>query len=113
MFDTNRRWCVDAAALGYLFPDSKIICCVRDPVDILNSFEHLFRRHPVVGSIYNCNQNMNVYQRAAYLLQPDCVVGYALAALRDAFYGPEKKRLIIIEYKDLAAYPQAHSSPSS
>lgn len=105
IFDTNRRWCADASILANLFPDCRIICCVRNPVDVVNSFEHLIRRNPVAGAVICNNQNTTVFQRVPIMMAHDGVVGYALNAFRDAWYGPEKKRLIVIEYEALAAEP--------
>jgi sulfotransferase len=105
IFDTNRRWCADASVIAHLYPTSRIICCVRDPVDIVNSFEHLIRKNPVAGTVICNNQNTTVFTRVPIIMAADGVVGYALNALRDAWYGPEKRRLIIMEYKDLASQP--------
>jgi sulfotransferase len=105
IFDTNRRWCADASALAHLFPPCRIICCVRNPVDVVNSFEHLIRKNPVAGAVICNNQNTTVFQRVPIIMALDGVVGYALNALRDAWFGPEKARLIIVEYENLASRP--------
>ena len=39
VFDTNRLWCSRMAALASLFPESKVIACVRDPIWVIDSFE--------------------------------------------------------------------------
>jgi hypothetical protein len=78
---------------------------VRDPVDIVNSFEHLIRKNPVAGTVICNNQNTTVFTRVPIIMAADGVVGYALNAFRDAWHGPEKKRLIVVEYKDLAGDP--------
>jgi sulfotransferase len=105
IFDTNRRWCADASVLANLFPKCRIICCVRDPVDVVNSFEHLIRKNPIAGAVICNNQNTTVFQRVPIIMAADGVVGYALQALRDALAGPERERLLVIEYADLASKP--------
>jgi sulfotransferase len=105
VFDTNRRWCADASVIAHLYPTSRIICCVREPEYIVNSFEHLIRKNPVAGTAICNNQNTTVFTRVPIIMAADGVVGYALNAFRDAWYGPEKKRLYVIEYKNLAAQP--------
>ena len=105
VFDTNRRWAADASVLAHLFPKSRIICCVRDPVDVVNSFEHLIRKNPIAGTVICNNQNTTVFTRVPIIMAADGVVGYALNAFRDAWFGPEKRRLLLVEYKDLASHP--------
>ena len=105
IFDTNRRWCADSSVIAHLYPASRIICCVRDPVDVVNSFEHLIRKNPIAGAVICNNQNTTVFQRVPIIMAADGVVGYALNAFRDAWYGSEKARLIIVEYENLASRP--------
>jgi sulfotransferase len=106
IFDTHRRWCADASLIAKVFPDSKIICCVREPTHVVDSFERLFRKNPLVASVMiQSDVQATVYERVAILLQPTGVVGYALNALHDAFYGPERKRLFLMEYVNLARKP--------
>ena len=45
IFDTNRGWTTKLPALVELFPDAKMICCVRNPAWILDSVESLIRRN--------------------------------------------------------------------
>jgi sulfotransferase len=107
VFDTNRRWCADIAMLGRLFPKSRVIACVRQPAHVVDSFERLFQKHPyAVSTITKCKTEGTVYDRAATLLAIDGVVGYAYNALREAFYGANSHRLIILEYVNLAKAPK-------
>ena len=39
IFDSGREWTSKTHLLKHLFPYTKILCCVRDVVSILNSFE--------------------------------------------------------------------------
>jgi sulfotransferase len=107
IFDSNRRWCADASMLAMTFPRSRIICCVREPTHIVDSFERMFRHSPMVAStIIQSDVHATVYQRVQILMQPMGVVGYALNAFRDAYYGPQADRLFIMEYMDLAQHPR-------
>ena len=45
VFDTNRLWCAKLPAVTQLFPDAKVICCVRDVSWIMDSIERLVRRN--------------------------------------------------------------------
>ena len=44
VFDTNRNWCARLSLLDALFPQSKVICCVRDVAWIFDSIERLIRK---------------------------------------------------------------------
>ncbi len=57
VFDTSRRWCAHMGLLDQLFPESKVIACVRDPRAVVDSFERVFARHPtylsrIIGGEY-------------------------------------------------------------
>ena len=45
VFDTNRVWCTKLPALTQLFPEARVICCVRDISWIMDSIERLVRRN--------------------------------------------------------------------
>lgn len=105
-FDNNRRWTANASLLGKLFPASKIICCVRSPAEIVDSFERLFQANPLTLSvIFGALANTTPYERAREIMKSTGVLGWSLAAFSGAFYGPERERLVVVEYDDLARYP--------
>ena len=45
VFDTSRVWTSKTSLLKMLYPDTKIICCVRDLPWILDSFERIFAKN--------------------------------------------------------------------
>src|SRR5882672_12117501 len=45
VFDTNRLWCAKLPALAALFPQAKVIACVRDIPWVLDSLERLVQRN--------------------------------------------------------------------
>lgn len=108
VFDNNRRWLANVALLHDLFPESKIICLVRSPVEIIDSFERLFRAHPLSTSVITGSMaNKTVYGRTDDIMASGGVLGFAWAALKDAFFGPHAKKLFLLEYNDLAESPGA------
>lgn len=107
VFDTNRMWNARLPALAQLFPDAKVICCVRDLGWIIDSFERLHIRNPFEPSgIYGFDTGGTVYSRAAQLSNGAGVVGYALNALREAMAGPFSDRLLLVEYDALCSKPE-------
>lgn len=106
VFDNNRRWCTHLPLLLKIFPQAKIICCVRPIPHVLDSIERLVRANPMeISAIYGFEPNMTVYDRVHLLMKPGGLVGYALNAVRDAFYGPHRDRLVMVEYSELAQHP--------
>jgi sulfotransferase len=106
-FDNNRRWATNADLLSKLYPDCKIICCVRNPVAIIDSLERLLRRNALTLSSLVNSSNTTVYSRVVQYLEPSGgLFGFAWAGLRDAFYGPQRDRLLFMNYDHLAQYPR-------
>jgi len=107
VFDNNRRWVANTALLAELYPSSKIICCLRSPAAVVDSFEVLFRKNPTYLSVaYGGKANLTVYERVGAIMASDGVVGFSLNAFRDAFYGPHRKNLLLVNYDDLCRFPR-------
>jgi sulfotransferase len=108
ILDNNRRWTANIALLANLFPECKIVCCVRPPAAIVDSFEQLFQANPMdLSVVYGSRTNTTVYDRVSEVMCGTGVLGYALNALRSAYYGPHADRLVFVNYDDLARFPQA------
>jgi sulfotransferase len=106
VFDTNRAWCTKLPALGQLFPTARVICCVRDIGWIMDSIERLVRRNAFeLSGMFGFEPGGTVYTRVNRIAASDGLVGYALDALREAFFGEDANRLILIEYQALTRAP--------
>lgn len=106
VFDTNRYWCTRLTALKTLFPDSRIIACVRDIRWVLDSVERLVRRNAFQpSSIFNYSSDGTVYTRVENLLRNDGLVGYAYNALKEAFFGEDNANLMLLRYETLVSDP--------
>lgn len=106
IFDTNRAWCARMPALSSLFPDSRVIACVRQVSWIIDSVERLVRRNVFSpSSIFNYTLGGTVYTRANGLASADGMVGYPFDALKEAFYGEHSSRLMLVQYETLASNP--------
>lgn len=106
IFDTNRGWCSKLPALAQLFSEAKIICCVRDIVWVLDSFERMYLKNPMRRSkMFNEAEGGTVYGRVDSLAHRSRTVGFAWTALKEAFYGKWSASLLLVEYELLAAEP--------
>lgn len=107
LFDTNRDWPAWLPSLTRLYPNVKMICCVRSIVAIANDFEHLTRRNPLeVSKLYDFDPKATVYGRVERLMSAKGPIGRAFNAFREGYYGLDSDRLLVVEYKELASSPQ-------
>lgn len=107
VFDTNRMWTSRVAAVRKLFPESKMICCVRNPAWVMDSVERLIRRNAFdVSRIFNnAQERSTVYTRADALLNPHRMIGFAWSALKEAYYSENSDMLLLVDYDLLASRP--------
>ncbi|ABC29954.1 conserved hypothetical protein [Hahella chejuensis KCTC 2396] len=107
IFDTNRMWPARLHQLVELFDNFKVICCVRNPAWVMDSFERVCRSNPFEYSrMFNPQSRQTVYTRCEALAAESGSVGMALTALKEAFYGELSERLLLIDYDLLTQYPQ-------
>lgn len=107
IFDTNRLWCAKLSLIRELFPEAKIICCVRNIAWIMDSIERLIRRNAFDVSLLfnNPAERATVYSRTEALSQGGRLVGFAYNALKEAFYSEDSHKLLIVDYDLLAKRP--------
>jgi sulfotransferase len=108
IFDTNRQWCARLPALLDLFPQAKVIACVRNVAWIMDSLERLYRANPYENTklFADDNERNTVYSRVETLAQRNRLVGYAWSALKEAYYGAQADALLVVEYEMLAQAPE-------
>ena len=86
IFDSHRLWCTKLPAISELFPEAKIIACVRHVPWVLDSIERLARKNWLQpSSIFNYQPGGTVFSRAESLTAQDGLVGFAFRALKEAF----------------------------
>ena len=108
VFDTNRMWTGKIELLAQLFPQSKVICCVRHVPWILDSVERLIRRNTFeLSKIFSFETGGTVYSRAEGLMGATGLVGFPLNALKQAMHGPEASRMLLLPYDLLVGDPAA------
>lgn len=106
IFDTNRRWSAQLPLLVDLFPDCRVIACVRDVPWVMDSIERLVRKNPYENTrLFGAGDRGTVYSRTEALARANGLVGSAWTALKDGFYGEQSDRLLVVEYDLLARKP--------
>ena len=108
VFDTNRGWTGRIDLLATLFPESKMICCVRHIPWIIDSIERLVRRNTYeLSKIFSFERDGTVYSRAEGMMSGNGLIGFPLNAMKQAMHGVQSGRLLLLPYDTLAAHPQA------
>jgi len=106
IFDTSRAWCARIALLKTLYPEARVIACVRHMPWIIDSIERLIRRNALQpSSIFNYTPGGTVYSRAEGLANGEGMVGYAYNALKEAFFGEDSANLMLLQYETLSSDP--------
>jgi sulfotransferase len=107
VFDTGRLWCAKMAAIARLFPQARVIVCVRELAWIMDSFERILRRNPLVTSrMFQPHDAGTIYTRVNALAAPMGTVGFPWNAVQEAFYGEHASRLLVIDYEALTRDPK-------
>jgi sulfotransferase len=108
-FDTNRTWTARASLLGKLYPQCRIICCVRDVGWIIDSIERMLRKNPLQFSrLFNFQPGASIYSRAEILMNSETgLIGLAWASLREAWFSENAHRQLIVQYESLVQKPEA------
>ena len=107
ILDTNRMWCAKMPAVIDLFPNAKMISCVRNVAWVMDSIERLYRANPYENTklwIDDTERN-TVYSRVDTLAQRNRLVGFPWAALKEAYFGEHAKSLLIVDYDLLTQAP--------
>lgn len=111
VFNTHRGWTTEVSLAKKLFPNFKMIVCVRDVPWIIDSFERLNSDNPLtLKSVYHFAQGTTIHDRYGMLVGniPD-KAGYVngpLKGLRHAMSCREKDQLCFVEYDSLCRDPE-------
>src|ERR1051325_5939299 len=107
VFDTNRLWCSKMPLVTHLFPNAKIIACVRHIPWIVDSIERLVRSNKLEPTkMFGFEVGGTVYNRFDALASSNGMVGYAYHALREAFFSEQSDRMMLLSYETLTARPR-------
>ena len=107
IFDTSRIWTARMHQLVELFDGFRMICCVRNPAWVMDSFEVIYRKNPFDYSrMFNAGSRQTVYTRCESLINAVGTVGSPWTALKEAYYGEHSHRLLLVDYDLLTQFPQ-------
>jgi len=111
IFDTSRDWCGKMQVIARLFPDAKVVACVRDLPWVVDSIESLVQRNVFSpSSMFNYTSGGTVYTRANQVVSASGLVGGPFDLLKQACYGGHANRLLLVQYESMTADPAATTS---
>lgn len=111
-FNTNRGWTADTSLLKDLFPNFKMIVCLRDVPWILDSFEQLNAKNPyTIKPLYHHQELGNVHDRCRILMgEMPNFGGYVhgpLINVQQSMFSNEIGHICYVEYDALVQTPRA------
>jgi sulfotransferase len=107
IFDTNRLWTNLLPSLKDLYPNTKVICCVRDINWIIDSFERLHQKNPyAISTVYPANVDLNVYTRSHSLMDANGIIKLPYDSLKSAMTGMYRDMIMFVEYELLCKNPE-------
>jgi len=108
IFDTARAWQKWIHVLVKIWPDVKIISCVRDVGWIADSIERLHKNRPWAVSRFweDGVSNSTVYDRVNGLQKSGNLLGYGLASLAEGLASEQSDHILVIDYDILTKHPQ-------
>lgn len=110
VFDTNRGWTAKTSLLKELYPQTKIICCVRDLPWILDSFERIIAKN----SLYNATMTGDNESRQTVTTRCDALMDVKKEGqVARPYYFLEEGLLLnpdmimLVEYEMLCKQPES------
>jgi sulfotransferase len=109
-FNTNRGWTSSTSLLADIFPDFKMIVCLRDIPWILDSFEQLNAKNPyTIKALYHHQNELSVYERTHMLMgNISNMAGYVLSPInnvKQSMFSNERNHILYVEYDNLVKNP--------
>lgn len=106
IFNTNRAWTLLTPQVKDLYPDARMIVCVRDIKWVLDSFELAHRKNPMSTNTVMGGLAGTVYSRIEALMDEKGIVGFPYTGIKQAITSDEKNMLMLVEYEQLCKMPK-------
>jgi sulfotransferase len=107
IMDTSRAWTKKTTLLKTLFPYTKILCCVRDIVGILNSFETIFKKNPLyTNTLIKEDLKHHVFSRCdAMMDNKEGIITTNWLNLQEGYYA-NPEMIHFVEYEKMCKNPE-------
>ena len=111
VFDKDRMWISKIALLEDIMQEQvKILCPVRNPAEILSSFEKIRKKNPTSLTLADSHADgSTIAGRCLYYAGPTGSLGIAHAMIKDAITMGYLDRLLFIEYNRFCSSPKSQT----
>ena len=112
VFDKNRGWVpLIGTVEAVLKKQVKMIICVRNPAEILTSFERMRKENPLFFTNVDAHlrEGSNIAARAYYYAGPDGAMGLSHRNLKDAITMGYLDRFLFIDYNRFCNSPKSQT----
>lgn len=104
IFDTSRSWTRNTSLLKSIFPNTKVLCCVRNIDEIINSFEKLWADNPLYyKQINDFTYSQNIFERSDEIYNRSIIPHYV--SLKEGM-AKSPELIHFIEYELLCKFPE-------
>ncbi len=104
VFDKSRGWSFNALLLEKLFPEVKIITCVRDLRSVFGSVEKQHRKNPVLDPAASPNAK-TLLSRADTMMAPEGIIGQCVLGTNDLM-ARMSARTFVVHYEAFTMDPR-------
>lgn len=112
IIDNNVQWIQHIGLLeNVLNTPIKMVCMVRNPAEILTSFEKLRKNnlHIISSADQNLRETSTVASRAYFYAGPTGMLGLSHAHLKDAIVMGHKDKLLFVDYNRFCNSPRSQT----
>lgn len=104
IFDTSRSWTRNTSLLKAISPITKVLCCVRNVDEIVNSFEKLWTHNPLYyKQINDFTYSQNIFERSDEIYNRSIIPHY-ISLKEGSAKNPEM--IHFVEYELLCKFPE-------
>jgi sulfotransferase len=108
VFDKDRMWITKIQLLENLLQrEVRVLCPVRNPAEILSSFEKIYKNNPTVATAPEVNGRYTIASRALFYSSPEGILGLSHSLLKDAITSGYLDRLLFVDYNKFCNNPKA------
>jgi len=112
VFDKDRGWVSLIGAVEEILQRQiKMIICVRNPAEILSSFERLRKENPLffTRADLSLREGSSIASRAYYYAGPDGALGLAHRHIKDAIIMGYLDRFLFVDYNRYCSSPKSQT----
>jgi sulfotransferase len=104
VFDTSRSWTRHTSLINKIFPNTKVLCCVRNIDEIINSFEKLWSNNSLYyKQINDFTYSQNIFERSDEIYNRSIIPHYT--SLKEGV-AKNPEMIHFVEYESLCKFPE-------